>query len=48
MEEYLSDKYSDKELMRRYHMSKQAFYITVEKYKDGLELEDFMDGSKAT
>jgi len=28
-------------------MSKQAFYITVEKYKHAVELADFMDESKA-
>jgi hypothetical protein len=28
-------------------MSKQAFYDTVERYKDAVELADFMDESKA-
>jgi hypothetical protein len=28
-------------------MSKRAFYITVEKYKDAVALADFMDESKA-
>jgi hypothetical protein len=36
------------ELLERYHMSKQAFYITVEKYKDAVALADFMDKSKAS
>jgi cytochrome c556 len=47
MEEYRSGKYSDSELMGRYHMSKDAFYNSVEKYKDAVELADFMDESKA-
>lgn len=47
MEEYRSEKYSDNELLERYHMSKRAFYITVEKYKDAVELADFMDESKS-
>lgn len=47
IEEYRSGNYSDNELMERYHMSKQAFYITVERYKDAVELADFTDESKA-
>jgi len=47
MEEYRSGKYSDNELMGRYHMSKDAFYNSVEKYKDAVELADFIDESKA-
>lgn len=47
IEEYRSEKYSDIELMERYHMSKRAFYITVEKFKDAVELADFMDESKS-
>jgi predicted DNA-binding protein YlxM (UPF0122 family) len=33
MEEYRSGKYSDSELMGRYHMSKDAFYNSVEELK---------------
>ncbi len=32
--------------MERYHMSKQTFYNTVERYKDAIDLPDFMDESK--
>jgi putative transposase len=46
MEEYRSSMYADKELMERYHMSKQTFYYTIERYKDAIELQDFMDESK--
>jgi transposase InsO family protein len=47
MEEHRTGKYSDKELMERYHMSKQTFYDTLEKFKEAAELLDFMDESKA-
>ena len=47
IKEYCSGKLSDKELMERYHMSKQTFYDTIERYKDAVELTDFMDESKA-
>lgn len=46
MEEYRSGMYTDKELMERYHMSKQTFYDTLERYKDAIELTDFTDESK--
>ncbi len=46
MEEYRSGMYTDKELMERYHMSKQTFYDTLERYKGAFELTDFMDESK--
>ncbi len=46
MEEYRSRMYTDKELMERYHMSKQTFYDTLERYKDAIELIEFMDESK--
>jgi transposase len=46
MEEYRSGIYTDKEIMERYHMSKQTFYDTIERYKDAIELPDFKDESK--
>lgn len=46
-EEYNSNKYSDKELIDHYHMSKQTFYETIERYKNASDLTDFMDDSKA-
>lgn len=46
-EERASGKYTDKELMQRYGMSKQTFYNTVKRYSDAKEDRDYMDRSKA-
>jgi len=47
MEKRASGKYSDKELMKQYGMTKQTFYNTINRYSDAKEEKDFMDKSKA-
>ena len=47
MEEYRSEKFSNKELMERYGMSEKTYYNTIKRYKNATYLEDFMDESRA-
>ena len=47
MEKYRSGKFSKKELMEKYRMSRKTLYNTIKRYKDATELEDFFDKPKA-
>jgi len=47
LEERATGKYTDRDLMRRYRMSKQTFYNTVQRYRDAKEDRDYKDKSKA-
>ncbi len=47
VDERTSGQYTDKELMKRYGMSKQTFYNTINRYTHAKEERDYMDKSKA-
>lgn len=47
MEERALCKFTDRELIEKYRMTKRTFYKTVKRYRNAKEEKDFMDKSKA-
>lgn len=47
LEERATGRYTDRQLMQRYRMSKQTFYDTVRRYRDAKEIGDYVDKPKA-